>query len=96
MGDRETLADREEEEEGDAGLEVMDEEDKESSQGPEEEESSAALPTTRKRSRDSCGLADLLGETYASDEYRTLKDHLKSKICFSFPPCKIMFEPHCV
>ncbi len=61
MGDRQTLADG-------GGLEVTDEEDKESSQGPKEEESSAALPTTKTRSRDSCGLADLLGETYASGE----------------------------
>lgn len=67
-GEPETQADGEEEEDEDAGLEVPGEEDKGSSQGPEEEESYAALFTSKKRPRDSCGFAYLLGKTYALDQ----------------------------
>ena len=69
-GEPETQADGEEEEDEDAVLEVLGEEDKGSSQGPKVEESFAALSTSKKRSRDSCGLADRLGQTYASGQYR--------------------------
>uniref|UniRef100_A0A8C4GFL5 HAT C-terminal dimerisation domain-containing protein n=2 Tax=Dicentrarchus labrax TaxID=13489 RepID=A0A8C4GFL5_DICLA len=65
--------DGEEEEDEDAGLEVLGEEDKGSSQGLEEEESFAVLSTSKKRSRDSCGLADLLGQTYTSGAAKKLK-----------------------
>ncbi|XP_029958862.1 zinc finger BED domain-containing protein 1-like isoform X2 [Salarias fasciatus] len=57
----------------DAGLEVPDEEDEGSSQGPGEEENTAAQSTSKKRSRDSCGLAELLGQTYASGSAKKLK-----------------------
>ena len=84
-GEPETQADGEEEEDEDAVLEVLGEEDKGSSQGPKEEESFAALSTSKKRSRDSCGLADCLGQTYASGQYR--KDPLMSTVSFSYYPC---------
>lgn len=63
-GKLETQADGEEEDE-DAGLKVLDKEDEGNSQDPQEEESFAALSTSKRRSKDSCGLADLLGQTYA-------------------------------
>lgn len=84
-GEPETQADGEEEEDEDAGLEVRGEEDKGSSQGPKEEESFAPLSTSKKRSRDACGLADLLGQTYAAGQYR--KDPLMSTVSFSSYPC---------
>ena len=64
-GECQIQADGAEEEDEDVGLEALGEEDEGSSQGPEEEESFSALSTLKKRSRDSCGLADLLGQTYA-------------------------------
>ncbi|KAE8277862.1 hypothetical protein D5F01_LYC24100 [Larimichthys crocea] len=72
-GECPTQADGAKEEDEDAGLEALGEEDEGSSQGPEEEESFAALSTFKKRSRDSCGLADLLGPTYASEAAKKLK-----------------------
>ena len=92
-GEPEAQADGEEEEDEYAGLEVLGEEDKGCSQGPVEEESFAALSTSMKRSRDSSGLADLLGQTNASGQYR--KDPLTSTVSFSSYPCIWIFEPHC-
>ncbi|XP_051809325.1 E3 SUMO-protein ligase ZBED1-like [Acanthochromis polyacanthus] len=73
----ETQADGEEEDE-DAGPEVLDVKDEGSSQDPEEEDlkqsrSFAAVSRSKKRSRDSCDLADLLGQTYASGTAKKLK-----------------------
>lgn len=48
--------------------EVLDKEDEWSSQDLQEEESFAAL--FKRRSKDSCGLADFLGQTYASGQCR--------------------------
>lgn len=60
-------------EDKDAGLKVLDKEDEGSSQDPLEEESFAALSTSKRRSKDSRGLADLLGQTYASGQCRKFK-----------------------
>lgn len=60
--------------------EVIDIEGNESSEDlPVEEERVNPLSTSKKRSRDSCSLADLLGQSYALGQYRKYEEPLQSE-----------------
>lgn len=60
--------------------EVKDIEGNESSEDPPvEEERVYPLSTSKKRSKDSCSLADLLGQSYASGQYKKYEEPLQSE-----------------